>query len=152
MEELPSIPGYRVLSRRDRDDESGRAGIISLVRDGMTNVVFLKHSEASERSWHALHTDIGIFLLSNWYRPPGASNSTITTFSEELAELSSDAVGCIIMGDMNVHHARWLIHSNGISSEGRLLKELCENHGLIQIVREPTRNQYLLDLYLTDIA
>ena len=31
------------------------------------------------------------------------------------------------------------------------LKTVCDNFGLQQMVREPTRNQYLLDLYLTDV-
>ena len=63
-----------------------------------------------------------------------------------------DKIGCILLGDLNVHHARWLYHSSGVSPEGRLLKEVCDTHGLLQIVREPTRNQYLLDSCLTDIA
>ena len=53
---------------------------------------------------------------------------------------------------MNIHHARWLRHSNGNSIQGADLKALCDNLGLQQLVGEPTRQQYLLDLYLSDVS
>ena len=56
------------------------------------------------------------------------------------------------MGDLNVHHAKWLRFSNGNSIVGADLKAFSENYGLHQLVKEPTRNEYLLDLLLTDIA
>ena len=31
------------------------------------------------------------------------------------------------------------------------MKVVCDNYGLLQLVREPTRQQYLLDLFLSDI-
>ena len=55
------------------------------------------------------------------------------------------------MGDMNIHHRRWLRHSNDNTSLGAQLKEVCDDHALRQLIREPTRGQYLLDLVLTDI-
>ena len=54
-------------------------------------------------------------------------------------------------GDLNIHHARWLRFSNGNSRQGADLKILCDNLGLQQMTKEPTRQQYLLDLSLTDI-
>ena len=54
-------------------------------------------------------------------------------------------------GDLNIYHARWLRHSNGNSIQGADLKVVCDNFCLQQLVRDPTREQYLLDLYLTDI-
>ena len=59
--------------------------------------------------------------------------------------------GVIFTGDLNIHHAKWLRHSNGNTVQGADLKIVCDNFGLQQMVREPTRNQYLLDLYLTDV-
>ena len=32
------------------------------------------------------------------------------------------------------------------------MKIFCDFHGLLQLVREPTRQEYLLDLFCTDIA
>ena len=62
MEALPSIPGYTEISRRDRDNSSGYGGIAVLARANLSNIVFLKHSDMAERSWHACHTDAGVFF------------------------------------------------------------------------------------------
>ena len=42
-------------------------------------------------------------------------------------------------------------HSNGNTVQGAVLKTSCDNVALQQMLRESTRNQYLLDLYLTDV-
>ena len=55
------------------------------------------------------------------------------------------------MGDLNVHHKRWLRFSNDDTRIGSELKAFCDFHGLMQLVKAPTRNQYLLDLAITDI-
>ena len=55
-------------------------------------------------------------------------------------------------GDLNIHHARWLRFSFGNTLQGTDLRLPAENLGLQQLVREPTRNEYLLDLYLTDVT
>ena len=52
---------------------------------------------------------------------------------------------------MNVHHAKWLYYSNGNTTQGADLKALCNVFGFQQLVRGPTRGEYLLDLFLTDI-
>ncbi len=69
----------------------------------------------------------------------------------ELTELVDDHVGTIFVGDFNVHHRRWLIHSNKNSLEGKLLYDISVDFGLKQGVREPTRGNHLLDLVLSDM-
>ena len=66
--------------------------------------------------------------------------------------MGDEITGIDLYGDLNIHHARWLRHSNGNTTEGADLKILCEDFGMQQLTREPTRQQYLLDLFLTDIA
>ena len=56
------------------------------------------------------------------------------------------------MGDLNIHHRIWLRHSRENTSRGAKLKEICDGAGLRQLIREPTRGDYLLDLVLTDYA
>ena len=41
--------------------------------------------------------------------------------------------------------------SSGDTPEGELMKSMCDDLNLRQVVRAPTRNEYLLDLCLTDI-
>ena len=54
-------------------------------------------------------------------------------------------------GDMNVHHKSWLRFSSGNTPVGSDLKGFCDSYGLTQLVKQPTRYEYLLDLFLTDL-
>ena len=50
-----------------------------------------------------------------------------------------------------MHQKSWLKFSDGDTPEGRLLQDICATDGLRQIVKEPTRNDNLLDLVVTDV-
>jgi hypothetical protein len=52
---------------------------------------------------------------------------------------------------MNVHNVSWLKYSSHESSEGKLLQATCQELGLKQLVKEPTREGNLLDLALSDV-
>ena len=90
-----------------------------MIREEMQNAVFLSHSQSAERSWHLLHSDLGAILVGNWYRSPSAPEEAIQSLRTEIDELRSTTIGIIVIRDINVHHSRWLYHSNGISQEGR---------------------------------
>ena len=65
-------------------------------------------------------------------------------------KLRSTGIGTIIVGDLNVHSIRWLQYSSCNSVEGEYLHNVCKEMGLQQRVAEPTREDHLLDLVLTD--
>ena len=91
-------------------------------------------------------------LMSCWYRPRKPGNlECIQAFREELLAHRVGAVGTLIVGDVNVHSKRWLMHSSGETLERTRLQEICQDEGLKQIVQDPTRKEYLLDLVMTDI-
>ena len=69
----------------------------------------------------------------------------------ELNTYSADAVGAIVVGDMNAHNESWLLHSSGNTPECNELFNVCSRMGLIEKVNKHTRGKYLLDLFLTDI-
>ena len=98
-----------------------------------------------------LHADIGAIAIANWYRPGNSGDDHIYSFEQELIELKSEVIGFIVLGDLNIHHAKWLRYSNGNSRQGTLLKRICADVVLKQIVNEPTRENYLLDLCLIDL-
>ena len=87
-----------------------------------------------------------------WYRAlnPG-DTSGVLTFSAELQKHRDTSLGTLCVGDFNVHNRKWLVHSARNSPEGKALEETCSDLGLRQLVREPTRENYLLDLVLTDL-
>ena len=55
-------------------------------------------------------------------------------------------------GDLNVHSIRWLTHPPRESIEGRALFEVASKLELQQKVKEPTSNQYILDLVRTNVT
>ena len=77
---------------------------------------------------------------------------SITTLEKEHSALSEDAIGTLILGDMNVHEPSWLTFSHGSTPEGKALHKLCLDKGWKEHVRAPTRKQYLLDLVLSDLS
>jgi hypothetical protein len=147
------LEGYSMIGRRDRRDGRRCGGVaVFAVTNQADRVTLLKDSIISERLWILVHTDLGPYLIGAWYRPPVQGEvDSIKELREEWAELSLDAVGTVIIGDLNVHHKKWLRRSARNSVEGETLHQFCLDHGLQQLVKEATREQYLLDLVITDI-
>ena len=153
--ERAALPGYHLVSQLNRRNavREDRGGIALFARDGFENsVVHLADSAIDERAWYIVHADSGPILLCLWYRPPAAETESVTRFEAELCEHSRHAINCAVMGDMNVHNIEWLRHSNRNSDEGLELETVCCSYGLRQLVSEPTRGPYLLDLVLSDLA
>ena len=48
-----------------------------------------------------------------------------------MEEYGSNCITCYLIGDLNIHHARWLRFSNGNTTEGEVLKTICEENGLL---------------------
>ena len=70
----------------------------------------------------------------------------------KLCKMNNLRCDIMLVGDLNIHHQRWLRFSNANTSIGSDMKCFCDFHGLTQLVRELTRGDYLLDLIITDIA
>ena len=115
-------------------------------------MVHVGDSPIAERSYHLVHMDCGSICLVNWYRPPSSPLDHITSLENELSDFGQSCIGFIICGDMNIHHKSWLYFSARQSPEGKLLKDICDRLSLRNCVHAPTRNQYLLDLCLSDLA
>ena len=143
------VEGYTCVSRRDRGSQGG--GVLLLTSRDFPFVSALHVSEIAERIWCTLHTRIGPVLLCVWYRPPSEDPQLISQFVQELRQFEPNHIGVVALGDLNAHHAPWLRFSNGISTFGRLLKEVALENGLYQKVAAPTRGPYLLDLVLTNM-
>ena len=145
------LPGYILLSRLDRSENENRGGVCAFCRDSIKNVVLWKTSPSAERVWHIAHRDTGAVAICNWYRPPGAPDETITSLDEELKDIAGHVHSVILCVDLNIHHSIWLKYSSSNTAAGRYLQEVCQNHGLKQLVQGPTRGEYLLDLILSDL-
>ena len=105
-----SLPGYTLVSRRDRNDGRQGGGIVLFARDSfVAQIVHIEDSTEYERSWHILHTDFGALCVGLWYRPPAHGEvGSIHSLASEHGKYSSDCVGTLVMDDMNVHYKPWL--------------------------------------------
>ena len=118
------IPGYKEISRRDRSIKENSGGIITYARNDVQNVVHLFNSSSAERSWHLIHFNIGTYAMANWYRPGADDGNAIRSFRIELQEIMSSNLGVLVLGDLNIHHVRWLRHSTANTCSGAELQEM----------------------------
>ena len=145
------LPNYMLVSRRDRKDTSNRGGIVCYCKKHITWLVHHGNSVVNERSWHVVHLNIGDFLIGHWYRSDHLPHDAFAELRQELQLHISDYLGILLCGDLNIHHKKWLHYSHSNTSMGEELHSLCKDFDLIQHVHEPTRNDYLLDLALSNI-
>ena len=145
------ILGYRTISRRDRLSNEKGGGVLTLARDDFNAIVHVSNSKIDERSWHYVNLGPENILLGNWYRPPGTAHDGFTELQSELNNFASEITGVALSGDLNIHHIKWLRYSNANTNIGADMEDLCDRYGFRQLVREPTRNAYLLDLFITDL-
>lgn len=151
--DLP-IPGYTLVARRDRNDGRQCGGVaVYALTSIAASVTVSCISPVAERIWVLIHSDHGPFLICCWYRPPEpGETSFVESFCSEFREHSPQALGTIVVGDLNCHNIRWLRHSSRNSPEGSALYNACLELGLVQRVRSPTRGGNLLDLVLSDVS
>ena len=151
-EEEVRINGFYLVGRLDRTSgpKAGFGGVAIYAHTSLSNIALQLKSQDSERIWCILHTNIGAFLVGNWYRAPDTGDASVLSLSTELASLRGDVVGVILAGDVNVHHRKWLRHSSGNSALGERLWNISKGEGLKQLVSKPTRGDYLLDIVLSD--
>ena len=60
------VPGYDVVSRRDRKTTANRGGIMTLQRKDFNGLVHIKNCDDEERSWHFLTLGVETILFANW--------------------------------------------------------------------------------------
>ena len=127
------IPGYEVCSGQDRSGGVGanRGGILTLRRDDFNGLVHIANTNDEERSWHFLKVDIDTILLANWYRPDASIHDGFAGLYAEMRQYFQEVIGVVSMGDMYIHHRRWLHFSNDDIRIGSELKAFCDFHGLM---------------------
>ena len=127
-----ALQGYVLIGRLDRvfGPKRGCGGVAIFMRSDVSNMALLEHCEQAERSWAILHTNIGAFLLGNWYRAPDDDGLSMDSLSSELDRLRVGCVGVILVGDVNIHHRKWLRFSSQENSAlGERLSNISQEHG-----------------------
>ena len=147
-----AIPGYSMCCRKDRTITSG-GGIAVYCLDGVAiHHDPLRDPDDFELMWLSVSLQSQKLLLGVVYRPPSANNAIIdyldSNILQKLEEFGAHSV--MLIGDFNVHHTDWL-GSHSTDAGGRQMLQLANCLGLEQIVDEPTRENQILDLVLTDL-
>jgi len=147
-----NIPGYSLSCRRDRPT-SNKGGIAIYCLEGIA--IFHDSAldpEDLELMWFSVTLKSQKILFAAVYRPPSANSDIISYLnSTTLSKLSEfNAQSVVLLGDFNVHHEEWL-GSRTTDAAGRRTLEMCNALGLTQFVKEPTREDQILDLVITDL-
>ena len=120
------------------------------MHEDVRNVVHVSNSKDAERACNIIYRDIDSISICNWYlRPSTEKDIDIQTFNEELARMETQCGYVLVVGDLNVHYASWLKHSNGDTPRDKMFHDICDAYGLKQWVKNPSRGMYLLDLVLS---
>ena len=153
------IPGFQ-LFRSDRNYHINKGGVITFVKEEYACGVEVLASGCNDTAeWNCLFLPVIRAVVVNVYRPPSCPEHK---FKEMLAEISA-AIGkisspmptIIICGDFNLPIINWETGTiaggtTDAQKQAEALHEFMNTHCLQQIIREPTRMQNILDLFLTN--
>ena len=100
-------------------------------------------------------------FVASWYRPPGSTSEEFQLFREQLDYIRTHHKGkklpsAHVLGDFNFKDIDWpdRFSKSGSTlsqSEGQILIDIMNDHGLEQMVHFPTREKNTLDLILTTL-
>ena len=100
-------------------------------------------------------------FVGSWYRPPGSTSEEFQLFREQLDYIRTHHKGkklpsVHVLGDFNFKDIDWpdRLSKSGLTlsqSEGQILIDIMNDHGLEQMVHFPTREKNILDLILTTL-
>ena len=112
----------------------------------------------SESIWVKVFANITSHSLVSWYRPPGNTCEEFQLLREQLDYIRTDHKGkklpsVHVLGDFNFKDIGWpdRLNKSGSTlsqSEGQILIDNMNDHGLEQMVHFPTREKNTLDLDL----
>ena len=98
-------------------------------------------------------------FVASWYRPPGSTSEEFQLFREQLDYFRTHHKGkklasVHVLGDFNFKDIDWpdRLSKSGSTlgqSEGQILIDIMNDHGLEQMVHLPTREKNILNLILT---
>ena len=98
-----ALGGYTLVSRLDRRDGRKQSRIALFALPKLADyITLLEHAsdDTHERSWHALHNELGPALLCVWYRPPSSGEVwSISAFEIEWTRFSAGYIGTMVVGD-----------------------------------------------------
>ena len=115
----------------------------------------------SESIWVKVFANKISHFVASWYRPPGSTSEEFQLFREQLDYIRTHHKGkklpsVHVLGDFNFKDIDWpdRLSKSGSTlsqSEGQILIDIINDHGLEQMVHFPTREKNTLDLIFTTL-
>ena len=139
---------YKIY-RNDRKSHSG--GVAIICKSNLNPIqLYFNNFNNIEHITLVLHSTKNI-RLSCIYRPPSTDFNTHKSICKFLFALCDTISPTIIVGDFNLPLYNWNDNTfpNYLSTYCEFENSLCQN-SLIQLITFPTRNNNLLDLFLTN--
>merc|ERR1712002_1421797 len=166
VEEIVDLEGYRIF-RSDRKNRE-RGGTAIYVHDKIEAIVKLKMSNGKCEVVAVEMPDIQTLNIVV-YRPPDTKshefNPILSEIQNILQNLEKPEPTIILSGDLNFPFVKWKrlpdnscsweykSHTNATTDEKQQfegLLEMCDNHFMLQMIEEPTREGNTLDLMFTN--
>ena len=162
------------LYRKDRTLNGG--GVMLLVHKDIPHMPLTELDNDSESVWVKLFVNMKTHFVASWYRPPVDGHLPVSDngndllnslekfdnlFREQLDKIKNINKGnkpplIHVLGDFNFRDIVWpdRLSKSGSSlsqTEGQILIDIMNDHGLEQLVNFPTRERNTLDLILTSL-
>ena len=132
-----------------------------LVHKDISHMPITELENDSESIWVKVFANKTSHFVASWYRPPGSTSEEFKLFREQLDYIKTHHKGkklpsAHVLGDFNFKDIDWpdRLSKSGSTlsqSEGQILIDIMNDHGLEQMVHFPTREKNTLDLILTTL-
>ena len=132
-----------------------------LVHKGISHMPMTELEKDSESVWVKVFANKTSHFVAGWYRPPGSTSEEFQLFREQLDYIRTHHKGkklssAHVLGDFNFKDIDWpdRLSKSGSTlsqSEGQILIDIMNDHGLEQMVHISTREKNTLDLILTTL-
>ena len=155
---FPETCPYSVY-RKDKNIHGG--GVMLLVHKDISHMPITELENDSESIWVKVFANKTSHFVASWYSPPGSTSEEFQLFREQLDYIRTHHKGkklpsVHVLGDFNFKDIDWpdKLSKSGSTlsqSEGQMLIDIMNDHGLEQMVPFSTREKNILDLILTTL-
>ena len=154
---FPETCPYSVY-RKDRNIHGG--GVMLLVHKDISHMPITELENDSESIWVEVFGNETSHFVASWYRPPGSISQEFQLFREQLDYIRTHYKGKKLpsVHVQEISSSKILTGQTDLAnqvqrcqSEGQILIDIMNEHGLEQMVHFPTREKNTLDLILTTL-
>ena len=99
------VQGYTLKSWHDCAEGGQGGGVAVFALERLAHRVTLLEFPGCRAQLGDIHLDHRPYVIGCWYRPPAPVEiDTMRSFKTEGLLHAANAVGCVVLGDLNVHH------------------------------------------------